>query len=95
MILSHCNLQPIHDYFCLTYSNFIVLHRSILQSMPVKWQQRMVRLLNQADSAVDKAGVETAPSYSLQARDDRGRFIADPVPHYGRGRTRLPLGGPR
>ena len=81
--------ESIHEYFCLSYDNFIVLHRSILQSMPVKWQRRMVRLLEQADKAVRDSEIKTASSYSLVAKDEHGHEISDPVPHYERGRTRL------
>jgi hypothetical protein len=33
---------PIHTWFELSYSNYLVLPRSLMQSMPVEWQERMV-----------------------------------------------------
>lgn len=42
---------PIHGWFSLTYSNFLVLHRTVLQSMPVEWQDRMVELLEEMGAA--------------------------------------------
>ncbi len=81
--------QPIHEFFGLSYDNFIVLHRSIAQSMPVKWQTDMVLLLEEANDALNEIGFEGAASYTLHARNEQGRFTPDPVPHYRRGRTRL------
>jgi len=40
---------PIHGYFGLTYSNYLVAPRTVLQSMPLDWQERFVALLNEID----------------------------------------------
>ena len=37
--------SPIHWYFGLSYANYLVLPRSVLQSMPIKWQEDFVKLL--------------------------------------------------
>lgn len=42
---------PIHLWFGLTYSNYLVLHRSMMQSMPVAWQERAVILFDELDQA--------------------------------------------
>jgi hypothetical protein len=42
---------PIHSWFALTYANFLVLHRALLQSMPLRWQQQLVDLLEELDAA--------------------------------------------
>lgn len=83
--------EPVHAWFGLTYSNYLVLPRALLQSMPVDWQTRLVRCLRELDAAATNAGIETAPAYSVHARTDDGKFAAEPVPHYSRGRTRLDL----
>jgi hypothetical protein len=44
---------PVHAYFGLTYSNFLVLHRAHLQSMPLEWQSRIVELLEDLGAAYD------------------------------------------
>lgn len=44
---------PIHGYFGLTYSNYLVLHRSLMQSMPVEWQERAVAVFEELRSAFD------------------------------------------
>jgi len=43
----------IHDHFGLTYANYMVLPRSILQSMPYSWQERFVELIDELDEHFD------------------------------------------
>lgn len=93
MTAAYPTTEPVHEYFGLSYCNFLVVHRSIAQSMPTEWQRRFVDLMSEADRAVKDAGIETASSYTIRARDRDGKFIADPIPHYNRGRTQLHLGG--
>ena len=79
----------IHTWFGLTYANYLVLPRTLLQSMPEDWQHRFTALLEEMEYACSE--VPQADRYSVQARGAGGRFVADPVPHYARGRTRVPL----
>ena len=78
--------EPIHLWFGLTYSNYLVLPRSILQSMPQPWQARFCELLSDAQEAF---GHLDWPTYDVCTRGDGGRYKRDPIPHYNRGRTRL------
>ena len=77
--------EPVHAWFGLTYANYLVLNRSLLQSMPIGWQRRFVACLRELDDAFDH--IEHAYGFTVNARDAGGRFMADPVPHYNRGRT--------
>ncbi len=43
--------EPIHHHFGLTYANYLVLHRTLMQSMPVGWQRRMVACLDELRAA--------------------------------------------
>lgn len=43
--------EAIHTWFNLTYSNYLVLPRSVLQSMPDEWQKRFVLCLREAEEA--------------------------------------------
>jgi hypothetical protein len=43
--------EAIHGFFGLSYSTYLVLHRSLLQSMPDEWQNEFVALLNQLHAA--------------------------------------------
>lgn len=44
---------PIHEYFELTYADHLVKNRTLLQSMPLEWQEQFVPLLRQLDEAFD------------------------------------------
>lgn len=67
---------PIHGWFGLTYSNYLVLHRSMMQSMPVAWQERAVALFDELDEAF--AHIERAPSYIVQpARESEYSYLSD------------------
>jgi hypothetical protein len=83
----HLNAVDVHTYFSLTYSNYLVLHRSILQSMPMDWQPRFTEVMREVDAAVESAGLNMPASCTVRWRDDKGKFVSDPIPHYNRGRT--------
>jgi len=42
---------PIHEHFSLSYANYLVLPRTLLQSMPLDWQEGFVRHLDQLHEA--------------------------------------------
>lgn len=54
--------EPIHTWFSLTRSNYLVIPRLALQSMPVDWQARLVGLLEEAT----RMGLETPSDYKLE-----------------------------
>ena len=64
-----CLDGPIHGWFGLTYSNYLVLHRSMMQSMPVEWQQRAVALFDELDNAFPD--LERPPSFIVTAAQER------------------------
>ena len=82
-------VEPIHDWFGLTYSAYLVLPRVLLQSMPNHWQRLFVRLIREMQEAFEN--VEQADIYEVRCRDENGRFAADPLPGYERGRERVPV----
>lgn len=45
--------RDIHDWFELTYSNYLVLPRSLMQSMPEAWQHRATALFDEMQAAFD------------------------------------------
>ncbi len=57
--------EAVHGWFGLTYSNYLVLPRTLMQSMPGLWQGRMVRLLEEIRDAY--AHIPQAASYQVQA----------------------------
>jgi hypothetical protein len=62
-----------------------VISRTLLQSMPVAWQQRFVELLE----AYDEIDIATPACYDIRFYTAAGERTTDPVPSYNRGRTRL------
>ena len=76
---------PIHIWFSLSYANYLVLPRTLLQSIPVEWQERFVACLEEADEAFSHT--DTPTDYRVNAVDERGKYTKDPVPHYRRGRA--------
>ena len=74
----------IHTWFSLSYASYLVVNRSILQSMPEEWQHQFTALL---DEMHDRFGHLPWPTYDVRVRGENGRYEADPIPHYNRGRT--------
>lgn len=74
--------SPVHTAFGLTYANYLVLPRAVLQSMPLEWQEKFVKLLGDANDACRRAGVLTAHAYRVQPVSMNGRYVRDEIPHY-------------
>lgn len=73
--------EPIHSYFGLSYASYLVVPRSLLQSMPDPWQARLVRCLEELfDTYTNYA------HYVVQTKDERGKFTKDNLADYDRGR---------
>ena len=77
-----------HAWFGLTDANYLTIPRSLLQSMPDEWQGRFVACLREMDDTFRH--VEWPASYRVMAVDESGKFTRDPIPHYNRGRERVP-----
>lgn len=66
-------------WFGLSYSNYLVIPRSMLESMPHEWQVRFVALLDEMHKTLD---IDDAPgTYTVLARQGN-RFIRDPYRDY-------------
>jgi hypothetical protein len=59
------SVQDVHAYFGLSYANYLVLPRMLMQSMPEKWQIEFVNLLNELHDAFEH--VQQAPTYQVTA----------------------------
>jgi hypothetical protein len=78
--------EPIHGYFELSYSSYLVLPRSILQSAPTWWQNAFVSLLRKLEEWFD------CPVGNYWVRAKQGsKFVHDSLADYERGRRRIPL----
>lgn len=76
--------DAVHEWFSLTYAAYLVVNRSLLQSMPGEWQRRFVNCLEELNTHFAD---QPWPTYHVTVRDESGRFQSDPIPHYNRGRT--------
>lgn len=81
--------MPIHDWFELSYAQYLTIPRSVLQSMPDEWQERFVKCLEELDESIDWRPEKGR--YWVQLRDENGRFVPDPLQNYDRGRRQVPL----
>lgn len=68
-VKTHPTDGPVHTWFSLTYSNYLVLPRTLMQSMPIEWQERMVACLNEMGEAFDH--IEQAKGYKVEAATER------------------------
>lgn len=95
--------DSIHDWFELTYAQYLTIPRSALQSMPNEWQNRFVKCLNELDELIDwrpEKGTYRVQLMSIVEKYSReekqfvekwGKQLDDPLMDYERGRRRLPL----
>ncbi|MGN6108954.1 MAG: hypothetical protein ACTHU0_27860 [Kofleriaceae bacterium] len=84
------SIEPIHSWFGLTYSAYLVLQRTALQTMPREWQSKFVALLEEMELHLDTS--EAPDSYDVRAKKD-GRYVTDPYRDYRRGRATFPVRG--
>ncbi|MFE2469745.1 hypothetical protein [Streptomyces mirabilis] len=64
----HPTNGPVHGWFGLSYTNYQVLHRTLMQSMPIEWQERMVACLEELQAAYDH--VDLPEAFKVQAATD-------------------------
>ncbi len=69
LIVTHPEPEAIHGYFSLSYANYLVLHRTLMQSMPDEWQNRMVQCLNELEEAFDH--IEQPETFFVKAAVER------------------------
>lgn len=78
--------EPVHFWFELSYAQYLTIPRSILEAMPVEWQDRFVACLNELDETFDwrpKSG-----RYWVQLKNGDGRYWQDPLMEYRRPNRR-------
>jgi hypothetical protein len=62
-ISTHPTDGPVHTYFGLTYANYLVIPRTLMQSMPIGWQERMTACLDELHEAFQH--IEQAEVYEV------------------------------
>lgn len=78
--------DAIHNWFELTYANYLVLPRSVLQSLPDDLQVKLVDALRAIEHHIAPASFPSRGTYKVYLKNDRGRFMHDPLADYQRGR---------
>ena len=63
--ITHPTDGPVHEWFSLSYSNYQVIPRTFMQSMPIAWQERMVACLTELQEAFEH--VPQAEVYKVEA----------------------------
>lgn len=71
---------PFHAWFGLTYSHYLVIPRSILEAMPLDWQNSMIALLDEARDKLDTDKIQDR--YSVQLRGSDVNYVPDPFANY-------------
>lgn len=77
---------PVHEYFELTYASYKVLPRTLMQSMPIKWQERFVALMREMEDAYSHVSASFPGEYAVTPKKN-GKFCKETIPHYRRGRV--------
>ncbi len=67
---------PVHSAFDLSYAAYWVVPRAVLQAMPVAWQTKFVKLMDE---------LPETPGYTVLRKDAAGKFMKDPLSNYRRG----------
>lgn len=89
--------KDIHTWFGLSYAEYLVIPRSVLQSMPENWQHRFTQLLEEMPDW--ESQLPKGTGYKVQLRaviESDGRHgdiwahaVRDDLANYDRGRRRL------
>ena len=75
--------SPIHNWFELSYAQFLTVPRLVMESMPLAWQKKMAKLLTELDATLDWRPKEGR--YWVRLRDENGRFCHAPLNDYRHG----------
>lgn len=86
--------EPIHAAFGLSYASYLVVPRTVLQSMPIEWQARFVALMNETHERFPGWEPPWPQGWTVHLRGEGGRYVADDLARYERGRRRLEPGRP-
>lgn len=71
--------EPIHEWFGLTYASYYVMPRSVLQAMPIEWQEKFVELITQIPETLNLNNYND--NYTVLNRKGN-KFVKDPYSNY-------------
>ena len=78
--------RKITNYFGLSYTSWLVMPRVLLEEMPIKWQEKMTKILDEFDEVFDrdKLWKDGYPFIRMKSHDT-GKFVSlqlTKLPHY-------------
>lgn len=83
--------ESIHAHFGLSYASYLVLPRSVLQSMPGYWQKQFVAMLRELGERFELTDDDPKYHYTVHLRrQGSSQFVHDPLADYSRGRRTVP-----
>lgn len=86
-VISRPGEDRLHTWWELTYAQYLTIPRSVMQTMPDEWQNKMAALLEELDETMDWRPKDGCYWVSLKSLD--GRYRRDPLADYERGRRRV------
>ncbi len=75
--------SPMHEWFGLTYAQFLTIPRLVIESMSYEWQCEVKKLLEEMDETFDWR--PTDGRYWVRLKDDKGKFSEAPLDDYRYG----------
>lgn len=86
-VIHHPGEDRLHLWWELTYAQYLTIPRSVMQTMPDEWQDKMAALLEELDSTMEWRPKDGC--YWVKLKGSDGRFRSDPLCDYERGRRRV------
>lgn len=84
--------ESIHAFFGLSYASYLVIPRSVLQSMPGYWQKQFVNMLHELGERFELSDDDPKVHYTVYLRREGSmQFVHDPLADYQRGRRTVPM----
>ena len=81
--------EPIHNWFGLTYASYLVIQRSVLQSLPIPLQRQFVKCLNEMEELTTNIQDELPTTFRVNVVDSQGKYTKDPYRDYNKGRRKV------
>lgn len=75
--------DAIFNWFGLSYANYHVVPRLVLQHMPPEWQAKWIELMDELE---ERYGHLLRDEYRVRLKDERGGFRDDPLSNYRHGK---------
>ena len=76
--------EAVTHFFSLSYANYYVLNRTVLEQMPGPWQEQFVGMLHDMQEAAERGGQTLHGCFRVQPVTEDGKYARDPIPHYRR-----------